>query len=175
MRFRDITRLLVVGAIVTSFPARADTLDGAGTCPNDSKLLNGGPTEVFGEGPGTWWGLVTNGLLAAGFVEEADQIAYLNQIFNTSFDNLEDLKAYNLLLVNDTWDETTTDTSALFNCVALGRTFTIRTSTSRFSALPTTKSGRNRRFPAEGTPIKSPNWLRPLFSSARTPSIRSPS
>lgn len=105
MRFRDITRLLVVGAIVTSFAARADTLDDAGTCPNDSKLLNGGPTEVFGEGPGTWWGLVTNGLLAAGFVEEADQIAYLNQIFNTSFDNLEDLKAYNLLLVYDTWDE----------------------------------------------------------------------
>jgi len=105
MRFREITRLLVVGAIVTSFAARADTLDGAGTCPNDSKLLNGGPTEVFGEGPGTWWGLVTNGLLAAGFVEEADQIAYLNQIFDTSFDNLEDLKAYNLLLVNDTWDE----------------------------------------------------------------------
>jgi hypothetical protein len=105
MSFRDITRLLVVGAIITSFAAHADTLDEAGTCPNDSKLLNGGPTEVFGDGPGTWWGLVTNGLLAAGFVEEADQIAYLNQIFNTSFDTIEDLKAYNLLLVNDTWDE----------------------------------------------------------------------
>ena len=105
MKFRQITRLLVVGAIVTSFAGRADTPDGAGTCPNDSKLLNGGPTAVFGEGPGTWWGLVINGLLAAGFVEEADQIDYLNQIFNTSFDNLEDLKAYNLLLVNDTWDE----------------------------------------------------------------------
>jgi len=105
MRFRAITRLLLAGAIVASFAARAGTLDGAGTCPNDSKLLNGGPTEVFGDGPGSWWGLVTNGLLAAGFVDEADQIAYLNQIFNTNFDNLDDLKAYNLLLVNDTWDE----------------------------------------------------------------------
>src|SRR6476661_8319234 len=29
-----------------------------GRCPNDSKLLNGGPTLVNGAGPGTWWGLV---------------------------------------------------------------------------------------------------------------------
>jgi len=105
MRLRGITGLMVAGALVASFAVRADTAPGAGTCPNDSKLLNGGPTEVFGDGPGSWWGLVINGLLAAGFVDEADQIGYLNQIFNTSFDNLEDLKAYNLLLVYDTWDE----------------------------------------------------------------------
>ena len=46
-----------------------------------------------------------NGLLAAGFVDEDDQIDYLNQIFNTSFDTLEELKAYNLQLIEDTWDE----------------------------------------------------------------------
>ena len=40
------------------------------SCPSDSKLLNGGPTSVSGEGPGTWWGLVTAGLLAAGFQTE---------------------------------------------------------------------------------------------------------
>lgn len=75
-----------------------------GICPSDSKLLNGGPTLVFGEGPGTWWELVENGLIAAGFVEEEDQIAYLNQVFGTSFDTLDELRDYNLQLVEDNWD-----------------------------------------------------------------------
>ena len=105
MGFRCIVRSLVPVVIITSFAVCAGTLGEAGTCPNDSKLLNGGPTKIFGEGPGTWWGLVINGLLAAGFVDEDDQIDYLNQIFNTSFDTLEELKAYNLQLVEDTWDE----------------------------------------------------------------------
>ena len=77
---------------------------GPGICSNDSKLLNGGPTLVFGEGPGTWWDLVENGLVAAGFVEEDDQIAYLNQVFGTSFDTLDELRDYNLQLVEDNWD-----------------------------------------------------------------------
>jgi hypothetical protein len=97
--------LLVAGVIITSLDVCAGTPGDAGTCPNDSKLLNGGPTKILGEGPGTWWGLVINGLLAAGFVDEDDQIDYLNQIFNTSFDTLEELKTYNLQLVEDTWDE----------------------------------------------------------------------
>ena len=105
MSFRCIARLLVAGVIITSLDVCAGTLGEPGTCPNDSKLLNGGPTKIFGEGPGTWWGLVINGLLAAGFVDEDDQIDYLNQIFNTSFDTLEELKAYNLQLIEDTWDE----------------------------------------------------------------------
>ena len=105
MSFRCIARFLVAGVIITSLDVCAGTQGEAGTCPNDSKLLNGGPTKIFGEGPGTWWGLVINGLLAAGFVNEDDQIDYLNQIFNTSFDTLEELKAYNLQLVEDTWDE----------------------------------------------------------------------
>jgi hypothetical protein len=105
MRFRRIVRSLVAGLIITSFAVYAGTLGSPGTCPNDSKLLNGGPTKIFGEGPGTWWGLVINGLLVAGFVDEDDQIDYLNQIFGTSFDTLEELKAYNLQLVEDTWDE----------------------------------------------------------------------
>jgi hypothetical protein len=76
-----------------------------GRCPNDSKLLNGGPTLVFGEGPGTWWGLVIDGLVAAGFVEESDQIAYLNQVFGTDLATLEDLKDFNLQSVEDAWDK----------------------------------------------------------------------
>lgn len=95
----------LVAAIVMSFAVCASALGAPGACPNDSKLLNGGPTKVFGEGPGTWWGLVINGLLAAGFVDEDDQIDYLNQIFGTSFDTLDELKAYNVQLVADTWDE----------------------------------------------------------------------
>ncbi len=75
-----------------------------GDCPNDSKLLNGGPTRVFGKGPGTWWGLVIDGLVAAGFVDEQDQLAYLNQVFGTSLGTLDEMKAYNLQSVEDAWD-----------------------------------------------------------------------
>ena len=105
MRFRRVAALLVVGITVMWTASWAAAPAGVGSCPNDSKLLNGGPTKIFGEGPGTWWGLVINGLLAAGFADEDDQIDYLNQLFNTSFDSLEELKVYNLQLVQDTWDE----------------------------------------------------------------------
>jgi len=105
MSIRCIVRSLVAGIIITSFAVCADAQAAPGACPNDSKLLNGGPTKISGEGPGTWWGLVINGLIAAGFVDEDDQIDYLNEIFDTSFDTLEELKAYNLQLVQDTWDE----------------------------------------------------------------------
>jgi len=104
MNSRFIVRSIVAVVIITSFAVHAATPGAPGTCPNDSKLLNGGPTKVFGEGPGTWWGLVMNGLAAAGFVEEDDQIDYLNEIFDTSFDTLEQLQAYNLQLVEDIWD-----------------------------------------------------------------------
>jgi len=105
MTFRRIVRLPVAGVIIISPALWAAAPEVAGTCPSDAKVLNGGPTKIFGEGPGTWWELVINGLLTAGFVEEDDQINYLNQIFNTDFDCLDELKAYNLQLVQDTWDE----------------------------------------------------------------------
>ena len=105
MTLRCIVRLLAVGAMITSFTVLGAASGEPGSCPNDSKLLNGGPTRIFGDGPGTWWGLVLNGLLAAGFVEEDDQVDYLNEIFDTSFDTLEELKTYNLQLVQETWDQ----------------------------------------------------------------------
>ena len=105
MSTRCSSRSLVAGIIVSFFAVCADASAAPGSCPNDAKLLNGGPTAISGEGPGTWWGLVINGLLTAGFVDEADQIDYLNDIFDTTFDTLADLKAYNLQLVQDTWDE----------------------------------------------------------------------
>ena len=84
MNRRSIARLLMAASLATSVAVYAVT-PAPGTCPNDSKLLNDGPTQISGEGPGTWWGLVVNGLLVAGFVDEDDQIDYLNDIFGTSF------------------------------------------------------------------------------------------
>jgi hypothetical protein len=75
-----------------------------GDCSNDSKLLNGGPTAVFGDGPGTWWGLVTVGLNQV-FVDEQDQVDYLNHVFGTDFQYLDDLKVYNLNLLEEAWDK----------------------------------------------------------------------
>lgn len=74
-------------------------------CPNDAKLLNDGPTRISGEGPGTWWGLVINGLRSAGFVSTQDQVDYLNEIFDTDLDTLAELKAYNLQLLREVWDQ----------------------------------------------------------------------
>jgi hypothetical protein len=59
---------------------------------------------VYGEGPGTWWGLVINGLNAAGFETDEEKIAYLNQVFGTSFDSLALLEIYNQNLVEVSWD-----------------------------------------------------------------------
>jgi len=86
--------------MLTAAALRADP----GSCPSDSKLLNGGPTSVFGQGPGTFWGLIINGLIAAGFDEEAEQVLYLNHVFGTSFATLSELQAFNLQLISDVWD-----------------------------------------------------------------------
>ena len=60
---------------------------------------------MYGEGPGTWWGLVINGLDAAGFDDE-EKIAYLNQVFGISppFVSLAQLEIYNQNLVEENWD-----------------------------------------------------------------------
>jgi len=75
-----------------------------GRCPNDSKLLNGGPTLVQGDGPGTWWGLVIDGLDTAGFGTDEEKIDYLNQLFGTTFESLDALKTFNIGLVDSGWD-----------------------------------------------------------------------
>ena len=79
-------------------------LGGPGDCPNDSKLLNGGPTAVFGEGPGTWWGLIIGGLNAAGFTTDAQKVAYLEQVFGRTFADLAEAETYNLQQISDNWD-----------------------------------------------------------------------
>jgi hypothetical protein len=95
---------LILGIVFGCVAVRAQSAE-PGDCPNDSKLLNGGPTAVFGDGPGTWWGLVIDGLNEAGFVEEDDQVAYLNHVFGTEFHYLDELKVYNLNLLDQSWDK----------------------------------------------------------------------
>jgi hypothetical protein len=105
MTLKRMVCVLIAAVMMASLAARAQSGE-PGTCPNDSKLLNDGSTRVFGEGPGTWWGLIMDGLIAAGFVEEKEQIAYLQQVFGRyDLDTLEDLKAYNLQVVEDGWDK----------------------------------------------------------------------
>ena len=106
MKTRRITLSMAAAIIVlASVLILPDALSAPKPCPNDAKLLNGGPTRISGEGPGTWWGLVINGLLSAGFVSQRDQIDYLNDIFDTHLDTLAELKAYNLQLVREVWDQ----------------------------------------------------------------------
>jgi len=59
---------------------------------------------VFGDGPGTWWGLTEAGLLAAGFVDEAAQVAYLNEVYGTSFPDLNSLKTFTLAQLDEFYD-----------------------------------------------------------------------
>ena len=92
---------LVGGALLAPAHVRAA---GPGDCPNDSKLLNGGPTLVFGDGAGTWWGLIQDGFKAAGLDTVQEQIDYLNGLFGTNYNDLNSLKELNLRQVN-TWDE----------------------------------------------------------------------
>ena len=101
MNSRGIMCAVIVCVMLSPVAARAGE---PGRCSNDSKLLNGGPTSVYGKGPGTWWGLIIEGLNSAGFSTDQQKIDYLNHVFNSDFDNLGDLEVYNQDLVADNWD-----------------------------------------------------------------------
>jgi hypothetical protein len=75
-----------------------------GACPNDSKLLNGGPTAVYGDGDGTWWGLIIGGLNDAGLTDDEQKVAYLSEIFGIEFEDLDAAKQYNLDLLSQGFD-----------------------------------------------------------------------
>ncbi|HTI40049.1 MAG TPA: hypothetical protein VL484_20980 [Vicinamibacterales bacterium] len=93
----------LLGAVLAIVVVSAQQAE-PGRCPGDSKLLNGGPTLVQGDGPGTWWGLVIGGLEAAGFDTDEQKLEYLSQVFGTPFSTLDEAKAYNLDLVESGWD-----------------------------------------------------------------------
>lgn len=103
MNRRPIVSALCAAVVCAAVAVRAQS-GSAGSCPHDSKLLNDGPTAVYGEGPGTWWGLVGGGLEAAGFGTDAEKLDYLNQVFGTTFGDLDSVKAYNLDLLSAAWD-----------------------------------------------------------------------
>ena len=101
MNLRYMMCALIAGVMLASVAVRAQSGE-PGSCPKDSKLLNGGATLVFGEGDGTWWGLVIDGLNAAGFETDDDKIAFLNGVFGTSFESLDELEIFNQNLVEET-------------------------------------------------------------------------
>ena len=74
-------------------------------CASDSKLLNGGPTQVFGDGPGTYWSLILGGLQSAFGNDEAAKIQYLNGVFGQQFTTLETARDYNLQVLSTTFDK----------------------------------------------------------------------
>lgn len=103
MKLRHMVCAVIAGAILAPVAGLAQSGE-PGRCPNDSKLLNGGPTLVYGEGPGTWWGLVTEGLDTAFDNNEAAKIAYLNNVFGTQYNSLAELEIYNQDLLSAAWD-----------------------------------------------------------------------
>jgi hypothetical protein len=104
MNFRYVVYTFIVIVTLAAAAVVQAQSGGPGTCPSDSKLLNGGPTAVYGEGPGTFWGLVVNGL-AAGLTSDQQKIDYLNQqVFGTDFATLDELRDYNLELLSITYD-----------------------------------------------------------------------
>src|SRR5690242_7025550 len=89
----------VVALAAGALTASADP----GACPRDSKLLNGGPT-AFGEGEGTWWGLVIGGLDDAGLTNDDQKLACLSNVFGVDFADLDEAKQFNLDLLSQDWD-----------------------------------------------------------------------
>jgi hypothetical protein len=74
-------------------------------CASDSKLLNDGPTSVFGEGPGTYWDLIAAGLQSAFGNDEAAKLDYLSGVFGQQFATLDAARDYNLQVLSTTFDK----------------------------------------------------------------------
>jgi hypothetical protein len=101
----NIQNMMCVVLVIVAFGAGALKINAnPGACPSDSKLLNGGSTAVFGDGDGTWWGLIIGGLNDAGLTDEEDQVAYLSGVFGIEFANLDDAKQFNLDLLSQGFD-----------------------------------------------------------------------
>jgi len=74
-------------------------------CTGDSKLLNDGPTQVFGDGAGTYWNLIADGLQAAFGNDQAAKIEYLNGVFGQDFATLDAARDFNLQALSTTFDK----------------------------------------------------------------------
>jgi hypothetical protein len=108
MKLRYYVFTFVVVTLTVPLVLHAQTSE-PGTCPNDSKLLNGGPTLVYGEGPGTFWGLVLGGFAAAAdagapLATDEERIAYLESVFGQNFANLDEARDFNLDALSQAYD-----------------------------------------------------------------------
>ena len=75
------------------------------SCTSDSKLLNDGPTQVFGTGAGTYWDLIAGGLQAAFGNDQAAKIAYLSGVFGQQFTTLDEARDFNLQALSTAFDK----------------------------------------------------------------------
>ena len=75
------------------------------SCTSDSKLLNDGPTSVFGIGPGTYWNLIEGGLQSAFGNDEAAKIEYLSGVFGQQFATLDEARDFNLQALSTAFDK----------------------------------------------------------------------
>jgi hypothetical protein len=95
---------LCISVTIAWQPAAADVQTDA-TCTSDSKLLNSGPTQVFGEGTGTYWSLIEGGLQSAFGNDEAAKIDYLSGVFGQQFTTLAEARDYNLQALSSAFDK----------------------------------------------------------------------
>jgi hypothetical protein len=87
-------------ASVAAQPALAQT-----ACTSDSKLLNDGPTHVFGAGPDSYWNLIADGLQSAFGNDEAAKVQYLSDVFGQQFATLDEARDYNLQALSTAFDK----------------------------------------------------------------------
>ena len=137
-------------------------------CPSDSKLLNGGPTQVFGNGPGTFWNLVEGGLQSAFGNDEAAKLQYISGVFGQQFATLDAARDFNLQAVSDTFDKNQDGLVCVFDLRGTRAYLRDRSATSPISRLPTTRSARS---PVRAAIPESSRRLRP--AACRTAIFRS--
>jgi hypothetical protein len=107
MKLRGLLFALAATLFITAaLHAQADE---PGTCPNDSKLLNDGPTLVYGDEEGTFWNLVLGGFDAAAaagapLATDDERVAYLEHLFGREFADLDEAKEFNLDALSQTFD-----------------------------------------------------------------------
>jgi len=96
--------VLIALFVVASVALQATPAMESGVCQRDSKLI--GQVKVFGnQFEASWWRLIYNGMVEYGFTTPVQQRDYLNGVFGTSFETLEEVRDFNLQGVADAFDK----------------------------------------------------------------------
>ena len=104
MRVRFAAVGLIALFVVASVALQATPAMEPGACSRDSKLI--GQVKVFGtQFEASWWRLIYNGMVEYGFTTPDQQRDYLNGVFGTSFDTLEEVRDFNLQGLSDAFDK----------------------------------------------------------------------